>query len=68
MSCNVVLRGVLLYCNDDWHVKDGVEHHSRQQWLVAKWLGLGVNLQLGLGLGLGSGIISAFIFYSSVLK
>ena len=48
VSCNVVvLCGVLLYCNDDWCVKDSVGHRSRQQWLIAKWLGLGVNLQLG---------------------
>ena len=41
-SCNVVLRHIyiILYCNDDLRVKDGVVHHSRQQSLVAKWLGL----------------------------
>ena len=31
---------IIVYCNDDWRVKDGVVHHSRQQSLVAKWLGL----------------------------
>ena len=43
--CHVMLSYVvyiILYCNDDRHVKDGVVHHSRQQSLVAKWLGLGV--------------------------
>ena len=41
--CNaVVLRRIILYCNDGWRVKDGVVHPSRQQWPVAKWLGLGV--------------------------
>ena len=50
-SCNVVvLRRIILYCNIGWHVKDGVVHRSRQQWLVAKWL--------GLGLGPGNGVIS----------
>ena len=32
----------ILYCNDDWCIKAGVVHRSRQQSLVAKWLGLGV--------------------------
>ena len=34
---------IILYCNDDWCVKDGVVHCSRQQSLIAKWLGLCVN-------------------------
>ena len=29
-----------------WHVKDGVVHHSRQQCLIAKWLGLGVTARV----------------------
>ena len=33
---------IILYCNDDWRVEDGVVHRSWQQSLVAKWLGLGV--------------------------
>ena len=33
---------IILYCNDDWRVKDGVVHRSCQQSLVAKWFGLGV--------------------------
>ena len=33
---------IILYCNDNWRVKDGVVHRSRQQSLAAKWLGLGV--------------------------
>ena len=36
--CHVMLSYVvyiILYCNDDWCVKDGVVHHSRQQSLVA---------------------------------
>ena len=38
-SCNVVvLRRIILHCN----IKDGVVYRTRQQWLVAKWLGLGV--------------------------
>ena len=42
-SCNVVLRRIyVLYCNDDSCVKDSAVHHSHQQSLVAKWLGLGV--------------------------
>ena len=32
----------ILYCSDDWRVKDGVVHRSRQQSPVAKWLELGV--------------------------
>ena len=47
MSCNVVvLRRIILYCNDGWHIKDGVVHHSRLQWLVGKWLGLGVTMRV----------------------
>ena len=26
---------IVLYYNDSWHVKDGIEHCSRQQSLVA---------------------------------
>ena len=33
---------MIMYCSDDWRVKDGVVHRSRQQSLLAKWLGLGV--------------------------
>ena len=41
-SCNlVVLCRIILYCNVGWGVKDGAVHRSRQQWFVAKWLGLG---------------------------
>ena len=44
-SCNVVvLRRILVYCNVGWCVKDGVVHCSRQQSLIAKWLGLGVTV------------------------
>ena len=61
---------IILYCNDDWRIKDGVVHHSCQQSLVAKWLAKALCLQLGLGLGLGpwDGIISVFFLFSSVLK
>ena len=45
--CNVVdLRRIILYCNIGWHVKDGVVHRSRQQWLVAKCLGLSVTVMV----------------------
>ena len=45
MSCNVVvLRHIILYCNIGRCVKDGVVHHSRQQSLVAKWLGFGLGV------------------------
>ena len=44
-SYNVVaLHCVILYCTNGWHVKDGVVHHSHQQWLVAKRLGGGVTV------------------------
>ena len=47
MLCNVVvLRHIIWYCNIGWHVKDGVVHHGCQQWLVAKWLGLGVTVRV----------------------
>ena len=36
---------IILYCNNDWCVKDGVVHRSRQQSLVAKWLGGGVTVR-----------------------
>jgi len=41
-SCNVVvvLRRIILYCKVGRRVKDGVVQRSRQQSLVAKWLGL----------------------------
>ena len=44
MSCNVVvLPRIILYCNDNWHVKDSVVYRIDQQSLVAKWLRLCVN-------------------------
>ena len=47
MSCNVVvLRHIILYCNIGRRVKDGVVHRSRQQSLVAKWLGVGVTVRV----------------------
>ena len=47
MSCNVVvLRHIILYCNVGQRFKDGVVHRSRQQSLVAKWLGLGVTFRV----------------------
>ena len=46
-SCNVVvLRRIIFYCNVGRCVKDGVVHRSRQQSLVAKWLGLGVTVRV----------------------
>ena len=36
----IIVVYIILYCNDDWRVEDGVVHCSRQQSLVAKWLGL----------------------------
>ena len=45
-SCNVVVLRryyIRLHCNVGWRVKDGEVHRSRQQWLVAKWLGLCVH-------------------------
>ena len=42
----VVLRRIILYCNVGQHVKDGVVHSSRQQSLVAKWLGLGATVRV----------------------
>ena len=63
---------IILYCNDDWRIKDGVVHHmySCQQSLVAKWLAKALCLQLGLGLGLGpwDGIISVFFFVFLCVK
>ena len=44
MSYVVALHCVILYCNNGWHVKDGVVHHSHQQWLVTKRLGGGVTV------------------------
>ena len=46
-SCNVVvLRRIILYCNVGRHIKDDVVHRSRQQSLIAKWLGLGVTVRV----------------------
>ena len=46
-SCNVLfLCRILLYCNVGRRVRDSVVHHSRQQSLVAKWLGLGVTVRV----------------------
>ena len=44
--CSSSLRHVILYCNNGWCVKNGVVHRSRQQWLIAKWLGLGVTVRI----------------------
>ena len=43
LSYVVIIR---LHCNVGWRVKDGEVHRSRQQWLVAKWLGLGVTVRV----------------------
>ena len=40
----MLLSYVVLYCKVGWCVKDRKVHHSRQQWLVTKWLGLGVTV------------------------
>ena len=59
MSYVVALHCVILYCNNGWHVKDGVVHHSHQQWLVAKRLGGGVTVGVRvIGLGSGNATIS----------
>ena len=47
-SCNVVVLRhiiIILYCSIGWYVKDGLVHHSCQQWLIAKWLGVGVTVR-----------------------
>ena len=44
--CSSSLRHVILYCNNGWCVKNSVVHRSRQQWLIAKWLGLGVTVRI----------------------
>ena len=55
---------IILYCNDDWLVKDGVVHCCRQRSLVAKRLGLGVTVKVRVRVRArpGNGIISAFFF------
>ena len=59
-SCNVVvLRRIIFYCNVGWGVKDGAVRRSRQQWLIAKWLGLGVTVRVR---GPGNGILLLFCF------
>ena len=40
------LSYVVLYCNVGQRVRDSVVHHSRQQSLIAKWLGLGVTVRV----------------------
>ena len=42
-SCNVLRRIYSRIYNTVLRIKDGVVHHSRQQSLVAKWLGLCVH-------------------------
>ena len=37
---------VLLYCNVGCCVKDSAVHCSRQQWLVAEWLGFSVTVRV----------------------
>ena len=32
----MLLSYVILYCSIGWCVKDGLVHHSCQQWLIAK--------------------------------
>ena len=43
-SC--ILRRVILYCNVGWCVKGSAVHRSRQQSLVAEWLGLSVTVRV----------------------
>ena len=46
-SCNLhPLCCVILYCNVGWCVKGSEVHHSRQQCLVAEWLGLSVIVRV----------------------
>ena len=46
-SCNLrPLHRVILYCNVGWCVKDSAVHRSRQQCLVAEWLGLSVTVRV----------------------
>ena len=42
----MLLPCTILYCNVGQRVKDDVVHCSRQQSLVAKWLGLGVTVRV----------------------
>ena len=62
--CSSSLRHVILYCNNGWCVKNSVVHRSRQQCLIAKWLGLGVTVRIGLELGLGPE--NGFFFFLSL--
>ena len=39
---------VILCCSVGWYVKMVQVHHGHQQWLVAKWLGLGVTVRVRL--------------------
>ena len=50
-----------MYHNFGMCVKDGAVHHSRQQWLISKWLGLGVTVRVSQGMGL-------FLFFSLCVK
>ena len=46
-SCTLrPLCRVILYCNVGWCVKGSAVHHSRQQSLVAEWLGLSFTVRV----------------------
>ena len=46
-SCTLrPLCRVILYCNVGWCVKGSAVHRSRQQSLVAEWLGLSVTVRV----------------------
>ena len=66
-SCNLrPLRCVMLYCNVGWCVKSSAVHRSRQQCLIAEWLGLSVTVRVSVKVRPGNGIFPFFYFFVCV--
>ena len=60
-------RRVILYCNVGWCVKGSAVHRSRQQSLVAEWLGLSVTVRVKVRARARECDFSVLFFFS-VLK
>ena len=63
-SCTLrSLRCVILYRNVGWCVKGSAVHRSRQQFLVAEWLGLSVTIRVRVRAKAGECDFSVLFFF-----
>ena len=66
-SCNLcLLCRVILHCNVGWCVKGSAVHRSRQQFLVAEWLGLSVTIRVRVRAKAGECDFSILFFFFCV--